>query len=192
MRYLGIDVHVETTVWCLLNEQGEIVSQGKDPTTTVGLGSMVARVGGTEDLVAGQEVGTMAFFVYDTLTSLGVKVLSFNAHHLRMIAASRKKTDRRDAYWLAKALQTGMTPHPVYIPTREVRGLRRLLSRRAAIVCCRAGLRLSKSDGGGCSGLGPISTLRESSPAFTGQSRSSWTRRCSAVPWGSTRISTRL
>jgi len=33
--------------------------------------------------------------------------------HLRVIAASRKKTDKRDAYWLARAVQTGMTPHPV-------------------------------------------------------------------------------
>ena len=27
---------------------------------------------------------------------------------LRMIASSRKKTDRRDAYWIARALQSGM------------------------------------------------------------------------------------
>ena len=36
--------------------------------------------------------------------------MSFNAHHLRMIASSRKKTDKRAAYWIAKCLQTGMTP----------------------------------------------------------------------------------
>ena len=48
-----------------------------------------------------------------------------------MIAASRKKADRRDAYWIAKALQTGMYPHPVYIPTGEIRELRALLSAAA-------------------------------------------------------------
>src|SRR5215469_948611 len=47
-----------------------------------------------------------------------------------MIAASRKKTDRRDAYWIAKALGSGMYPQPVYIPTGEIRELRALLSRR--------------------------------------------------------------
>src|SRR5690606_22537941 len=46
---------------------------------------------------------------------------------------SRKKTDRRDAYWIARALQTGMMPHPVYIPYGEVRELRGLLHRREVI-----------------------------------------------------------
>ena len=54
-------------------------------------------------------------------------------YHLQVIAASRKKTDRRDAYWIARTLQTGMTPHPVYIPTGHVRRLRNLLSRREAV-----------------------------------------------------------
>src|SRR5690606_15413114 len=41
--------------------------------------------------------------------------------------------DKRDAYWIAKALQTGMTPHPVYIPDGNIRELRRLLARRRMI-----------------------------------------------------------
>jgi hypothetical protein len=44
----------------------------------------------------------MAYFVHDLLTALNVEVRSFNSYHLRIIAASRKKTDRRDAYWIAK------------------------------------------------------------------------------------------
>jgi hypothetical protein len=64
-------------------------------------------------------VGTLTYLVPDALTAAGTTILSFNAHQLRMIAASRKKTDRRDAYWIAKALQSGMYPHPVYVPTGE-------------------------------------------------------------------------
>ena len=134
MRYLGIDVHVSTTVWCLLSDVGEVLAQGKTSTTQEELTELIAKVGGPQDLLVGQEVGTLAYFVHDLLTALKVEVRSFNAYHLRIIACSRKKTDRRDAYWIAKALQTGMTPHPVYIPTGEVRQLRRLLSRRAALV----------------------------------------------------------
>jgi transposase len=85
-------------------------------------------------MVVGQEMGKMAYLVHDAVGALGTRILSFNAHHLRMIASSRKKTDRRDAYWIAKALQTGMTPTPVYIPTGEVRQLRALLSRRQALM----------------------------------------------------------
>ncbi len=38
-----------------------------------------------------------------------------------------------DAFWIARTLQTGKTPHPVYIPTGQVRRLRNLLSRREAV-----------------------------------------------------------
>lgn len=67
------------------------------------------------------------------MTAAGTTLLSFNAQQLRMIAASRKKTDRRDAYWIAKALQAGMYPHPVYVPTGEIRELRALLSQRRVL-----------------------------------------------------------
>jgi transposase len=89
---------------------------------------------GGEELVVGQEVGTMAYLVHDAITAAGAEVLSFNAQQLRMIASSRKKTDRRDAYWIARALQTGMYPHPVYIPTGEIRELRGLLRRRRLLL----------------------------------------------------------
>ena len=67
------------------------------------------------------------------MTAAGTTLLSFNAQPLRMIAASRKKTDRRDAYWIAKALQSGMYPHPVYVPTGEIRELRAVLSQRRVL-----------------------------------------------------------
>ncbi|MFC1642927.1 IS110 family transposase [Myxococcota bacterium] len=134
MRYLGIDVHVRASVWCLLDASGARVERGKVPTTQGALTALVQRLSAEEELLAGQEVGKLCHFVHDTVTAAGVRILTFNAHHLRMIASSRKKTDQRDAFWIAKALQTGMMPHPVYIPTGEVRELRALLSRRSALV----------------------------------------------------------
>ena len=134
MKYLGIDVHSRASVWCLLDESGEIVRQGRVVTTADGLAALVQEVGEGGELVAGQEVGTQAYFVHDVLASCGVKLLSFNAQQLRMIASSRKKTDRRDAWWIARALQTGMYPRPVYLPTGRIRLLRGLLSQRDAVL----------------------------------------------------------
>src|SRR5437870_13408875 len=124
VRYLGMDVHATSTVWCLLDGTGAVVARGRVATTTAGLAELIRELGGGADLVAGHEVGTMAYFVHDTLTAAGVRCLAFNAQHLRMIAASRKKTDRRGAYWIAKAPQSGMYPPPVYLPTGEERELR--------------------------------------------------------------------
>lgn len=134
MRYLGMDVHSAATVFCLLDAAGAVVERGSVATTVPELSALAKRLSFDEELLAGQEVGTMCHFVHDVLTEAGVRLLSFNAAQLRMIAASRKKTDKRDAFWIAKALQTGMTPHPVHVPTAEVRRLRSLLHQRDELV----------------------------------------------------------
>ncbi|MGH8286264.1 MAG: IS110 family transposase [Steroidobacteraceae bacterium] len=134
MRYLGMDVHLKAIVYCLLDCTGQTVERGEIETTVPALQKLVRRLRETDELVVGQEVGKLSYLVHDAVTETGTKILSFNAWQLRMIAASRKKTDKRDAYWIAKSLQTGMTPTPVYIPTGEVRQLRALLSRRQALV----------------------------------------------------------
>jgi hypothetical protein len=133
VQYLGIDVHSIASVWCLLDEDGEIRARGKVETTVPALGELVAKLSEQGELRVGQEVGTMAYLVHDAVAGAGVEILSFNAHQLRMIASSRKKTDRRDAYWIARALQTGMYPHPVYLPMGEIRELRALLTRRRMV-----------------------------------------------------------
>ncbi len=133
MNYLGIDVHVKTSVWCLLDANGEVLERGKSDTTAPALTALITNLSADSELLAGQEVGKLSYFVHDVLTAAGVKLLSFNAYQLRMIASSRKKTDKRDSYWIAKALQSGMMPHPVYIPTGDVRLLRNLLSQRQSL-----------------------------------------------------------
>jgi transposase len=133
MEYLGIDVHSKASVWCLLGKDGEVRARGRVETTVPALGELVAELSRQDDLRVGQEVGTMAYLVHDAIAGAGVEILSFNAHQLRMIASSRKKTDRRDAYWIARAVQSGMYPHPVYIPKGEIRELRALLKCRRMI-----------------------------------------------------------
>jgi transposase len=117
----------------LLDEHGEPAARGRIETSYGRLKELATQLSASEPLLAGHEVGTQVYLVHDAFTDAGVDILAFNAAHLRMIAASRKKTDKRDAYWIARSLQTGMTPHPVHIPRGEVRELRRLLAQRGAL-----------------------------------------------------------
>jgi transposase len=137
MRYLGMDIHGKATVYCLLDAAGNVVDRGSVPTTVLELSELGRRLSRDEEILAGQEVGTMCHFVHDIFTELGIRILSFNAQQLRMIASSRKKTDKRDAFWIAKCLQTGMMPPPVHIPTAEVRRLRSLLAQRRSLAAER-------------------------------------------------------
>jgi transposase len=134
VRYLGIDVHSSASVWCLLDEHGEQAARGRIETSHEKLKALATELGAKEPLIAGHEVGTQVYLVHDAFTDAGVDIRAFNAAHLRMIAASRKKTDKRDAYWIARTLQTGLTPHAVHIPRGEVRELRRLLAQRGALI----------------------------------------------------------
>jgi transposase len=133
MQYLGLDVHQSAIVWVLLNGSGDVVEHSKIDFSAKKLSALIQRLSKQETLQVGQEIGCQSTFVHDVVTAAGAKILSFNAYQLRMISSSRKKTDRRDAYWIAKCLQTGMMPHPVYVPTGVVRRLRSLLSQRDAI-----------------------------------------------------------
>ncbi len=133
MKYVGIDVHSKSSVWCALDEKGKKLATGEAPTTAPGLKRLARELGRDDEVAFGQEVGGQVYLVHDAITAAGFPIASFNAAELRIIAASRKKTDKRDAYWIAKSLQTGMMPHPVYIPTGEVRELRQLLTRRRIV-----------------------------------------------------------
>ena len=137
MRYLGLDVHSKTTVASLLDATGTEVRTATIPTTLPALQALVGQMRLADDLLVGHEVGGLSHFVHDVVAATGTRILAFSPHQLRMITASRKKTDRRDAFWIAKTLQTGMMPHPVHIPTGEIRELRSLLALRRALVAQR-------------------------------------------------------
>jgi hypothetical protein len=78
MRYLGLDVHTKATVWSLHDSQGE-VEHGKVETTGPELQKLVKRLSTTEELVVGQEVGTMSHFVHDVLSAAAIRNQAFNA-----------------------------------------------------------------------------------------------------------------
>ncbi len=65
MKYLGIDVHVKTSVWCLLDESGQIIERGKVATTALDPTTLLKRLTETDALVAGQDVGKMSYLVHD-------------------------------------------------------------------------------------------------------------------------------
>lgn len=70
MRYLGMDVHVKATVWCLLDESEEVIEQGKSASSAAGLAELVRRLSAAGPLKAAQECGKLSHFVHDVLAPL--------------------------------------------------------------------------------------------------------------------------
>ena len=77
MKYVGMVVHVKATVWCCLEETGEIVERGKLPTTADHLTRFVVRLLELGEVLFGQEAGKMSHFVHDVVTIAGGRPLTF-------------------------------------------------------------------------------------------------------------------
>ncbi len=61
MRYLGIDVHSNTSTWCLLDEAGEVLERGRVGTTIPVLQRLCEAQLEEEPLTVGQEVGGLTW-----------------------------------------------------------------------------------------------------------------------------------
>jgi len=77
------------------------------------------------------------YWLVDGLQSLGFSVCLAHTLGLYMITGSKVKTDKRDAYALAKLLKAGVIPR-AYIYPKDIRPFRDLLRRRSSLVRMRA------------------------------------------------------
>jgi transposase len=136
----GLDVHKKTVVACVrrTGPDGAIGSQVRTyRTMTVDLIALA-------DWLDAEGVGHVA------MESTGVywkpvfhllegrfEVLLVNAHHIKQVPG--RKTDVKDAEWIAQLLQYGLL-RPSFIPPPPIRELRDLTRQRAQLVRERAGV----------------------------------------------------
>ena len=86
------------------------------------------------------EAGNQTAWVYEVLGEMGAKVTVVNPNKVKLIAESRRKTDKVDARILCELLRLDALPHPVHMPGRETRALRGLLAARRQLVSGRTKL----------------------------------------------------
>jgi transposase len=96
---VGIDLGDKTSRYFILDEAGEVVSDGHLPTTKAGLDSVFAKMPASRIAL---EVGTHSPWVSRHLASLGHEVIVANAHKVKLITQSVRKNDRIDAHQLAR------------------------------------------------------------------------------------------
>jgi transposase len=96
---VGLDLGDRFSQFCAIGVDGEIVQEGRLPTTAVGLQGYFGPMGSVTVAI---ETGTHSPWVSRVLSSLGHKVLVANSRKLRLIYENRRKRDRVDARYLAK------------------------------------------------------------------------------------------
>ena len=137
-RCCGIDVHKKTVVACLLASglQGQVSRETRTfGTTTRELLALSDWLLASECThVAMESTGSYWKPVYNVLESSFVLVV-VNAHHLKVVPG--RKTDVRDAEWIADLLRHGLV-RPSFIPSRPERELRELTRYRTSLVAERS------------------------------------------------------
>lgn len=133
-RCCGIDVHKKVIVCCLrIGNKRETRSFG---TSTEDIRSMADWLLENQcEKVAMESTGSYWKPVYNVLEVLGVEAIVVNAAHMRNVPG--RKTDVKDAEWIADLLQHGLLKAS-YIPDRAQRELREVARYRKSLVEERA------------------------------------------------------
>ncbi|MFC4992487.1 IS110 family transposase [Rubritalea tangerina] len=96
---VGVDLSDKKHQICVLDKNGEILSERTIPNSYAGLDKLSADY--PEALIA-MEVGTHSPWISNYLKEKGHKVIVANARKLRAIYCNERKSDKRDAQMIAK------------------------------------------------------------------------------------------
>jgi len=135
----GLDVHKESVVACLLKRKNTVIPENKEIRT------FNTFLNDLEELkkwlesenchhVAMESTGVYWFPVYDVLETAfdgNIELLVTNARHMKNVPG--KKTDVKDAEWIATLLRAGLL-RGSFIPPSDIRELRQLTRYRKNIV----------------------------------------------------------
>ncbi len=129
-RCCGIDVHKKTVVACVITPAGrQTKSFGTMTDELLALADWLLAEGVTP--VAMESTGVYWKPVHNLLEGTGLELLVVNAQHIKAVPG--RKTDVRDAEWIAELLQHGLLKAS-FIPDRAQRELRELVRYRTQIV----------------------------------------------------------
>lgn len=133
-RCCGIDVHKKIIVACMrIGNKSETKTYG---STSEELRQMATWMREHEcEIAAMESTGSYWKPVYNVLEVLGQEVIVVNARHMRNVPG--RKTDKKDAEWIAELLQHGLLKAS-YIPDRDQRELREVSRYRKNLVEERA------------------------------------------------------
>jgi transposase len=138
-RFAALDVSLETTAICVIDEDGRITAEGKVRTCPEAIrGFLVAKA--PELRRVGLETGPLAVWLWNELRGRRLPVVCLDARHANAALKVRPaKTDRNDAAGLAQIVRTGWYKE-VRIKSRASYEIRALLSARDVLVSTRVRL----------------------------------------------------
>jgi len=133
-RCCGLDVHKKTVVACVVTPEGrQTRTFGTMTDDLETLAAWLEERGVTH--VAMESTGVFWKPVHNVLETSELELLVVNAQHMKAVPG--RKTDVKDAEWIADLLRHGLL-RASYVPSREERELRELVRYRKSLIRERA------------------------------------------------------
>jgi transposase len=131
--YAGIDVSLRSVNICVVDDEGEVVSETKLPSDVQEIITYFDELE-QEIEVVGLEAGTLTQYLTYGLQSADFEVVCMEARQVKAaLSAMRNKTDKHDARGIAQLLRSGWFS-PVHVKSMESHHVRMLLTSRKAIL----------------------------------------------------------
>ena len=125
----GLDVSVNETSVCIVDDTGRIVREVKVASEPAAL-LAVLKTGGYHFRRIGLEAGPLSQWLFSALAEAGLPVICVETRHMRaVLKAQINKTDRNDARGIAQMMRAGLY-RPVHVKTLRSQKLRMLLTHR--------------------------------------------------------------
>lgn len=131
--FCGIDLHKRKSFIYVLNDKGRKVKSKEIETSKEEIINFFSCFNSSETIVA-LEIGPITFSICDVLRDMGISIYVVNTLENHYLSRSMKKTDKQDARKLAIQLWKRILPRPIYIPCKEEREIRELISHRHFLV----------------------------------------------------------
>jgi transposase len=139
MVYCGLDVAMVSSYLYVSDEKGRKLMSGPVATQAQALRQRLGRFV-AQGLKVAIEAGNQTAWLHEVLTGMGADVTVVNPTKVKLIAQSRRKTDKIDAKVLCELLRLDGLPRPVHMPCRRTRELRGVLVARRRLVSARTKL----------------------------------------------------
>ena len=127
--YAGLDVSLNSTSVCVVDEEGRIVREAVAPSEPVELTAFFAELAWPMKRVA-LEAGPLSQWLYDGLAEAGLPVVCAETRHMKaVLSATVNKSDRNDARGIAQMVRVNMI-RLVHVKTLSSQRKRMLLTNR--------------------------------------------------------------
>ncbi len=131
--YAGLDVSMEETAVCVVDSEGEVVSEAKVASEPEAIAGYLAPWSKSLAKV-GHEAGGLSPWLHAGLQGRGVPAICIETRRMKAYAkASPVKTDRRDAKLIALAVRAGLY-RAVHVKSAAAHKLRLALTSRLAVL----------------------------------------------------------